>query len=105
MELSDFSNEFTHFKILPCYRHQNERVKIIKFDDEILIAPSIDSFMKDSYLSTLKKIEKKDSPQPENVDDFENEEIDLDALELDLQLVVQDINRSAISVSGTDEKR
>lgn len=38
-------------------------------------------------------------------DDFENEEIDLDALELDLQLVVQDINRSAISVSGTDEKR
>lgn len=31
--------------------------------------------MKDSYLSALKKIEKKDQPQSENVDDFETEDI------------------------------
>lgn len=73
--MNDYSNEFTHFKILPCYRHQNERIKLIKFDDEIFVSPSIDSFMKDSYLSTLKKIEKKDQPQPENVEDFETEDL------------------------------
>ena len=55
MELNDHPSEFSHFKIIPCYRYQNERNKFIQFEDELYIATSWDESLKESYLVIQKK--------------------------------------------------
>ena len=87
VELQDHPSEFTHFKLYPCYRHQNERIKLIQFEDEVYIAASFESFSRESYLSVQKKSERKEEDIQEDLEENENGENSIDkGLQCDLTI-------------------
>lgn len=49
--MEENSSEYSLFKILPCYKYQNELDKFIKFSDDIYIASALENINKDAYLS------------------------------------------------------
>ena len=51
MQLEENSSEYSLFKILPCYKYQNELDKFIKFSDDIYIASALENINKDAYLA------------------------------------------------------
>lgn len=51
LQLEENSSEYSLFKILPCYKYQNELDKFIKFSDDIFIASALENINKDAYLA------------------------------------------------------
>ena len=51
MQLEENSSDYSIFKILPCYKYQNELDKFIKFSDDIYIASAQENINKDAYLA------------------------------------------------------
>jgi len=89
VELGDHPSEFSHFKILPCYRYQNERNKFIKFDDELYIATAWDESLKDSFMVIQKKFS-----SSQNADDPS----DLEENEREADIESQFMNELSISI-------
>lgn len=56
LQLEENSSEYSLFKILPCYKYQNELDKFIKFSDDIYIASALENINKDAYLALATKI-------------------------------------------------
>lgn len=79
MELDDNPSEFSHFKILPCYRYQNERNKFIQFDDELYIATAWDESLKDSFLVIQKKFSSSQNPDENSELEDNQEEADIES--------------------------
>lgn len=90
MELDNHPSEFSHFKILPCYRYQNERNKFIQFDDELYIATSWDESLKDSFMVIQKKFSSSQSAEEaieieENTDEGEMESQFMNELSISIE--------------------
>ena len=51
LQLEENSSEYSLFKILPCYKYQNELDKFIKFSDDVFIASALENINKDAYLA------------------------------------------------------
>lgn len=60
--MEENSSEYSLFRILPCYKYQNELDKFIKFSDDIYIASALEYISKDAYLALATTI----STQKEN---------------------------------------
>ena len=50
VQLEDNPSEHSLFKILPCYKYQNELDKFIRFSDDVYIASSMENLNKEAYL-------------------------------------------------------
>lgn len=96
IELDDHPSEFSHFKILPCYRYQNERSKFIQFDDEILVSTAWDESLKDSFMVIQKKFS-----SSQNAD----EQSELEENEEEAEFESQFTNELSISVEKSTKYR
>lgn len=56
MQLEDHPSEFSLFKILPCYKYQNERDKFIRFSQDIYIASALENINRDAFLCLSSKL-------------------------------------------------
>ena len=56
MQLEDHPSEFSLFKILPCYKYQNERDKFIRFSHDIYIASALENINRDAFLCLSSKL-------------------------------------------------
>lgn len=54
--MEEFPNEFCLFKILPCYKYQNERDKFIRFSQDVLIASALENINRDAFLCLNSKL-------------------------------------------------
>lgn len=54
--MEETPSEFSLFKILPCYKYQNERDKFIRFSQEIYIASSLESLNREAFLCLSSKL-------------------------------------------------
>jgi len=56
LQLEDHPSEFSLFKILPCYKYQNERDKFIRFSQDIYIASALENINRDAFLCLSSKL-------------------------------------------------
>lgn len=54
--MEDHPSEFSLFKILPCYKYQNERDKFIRFSQDIYIASALENINRDAFLCLSSKL-------------------------------------------------
>lgn len=54
--MEETPSEFSLFKILPCYKYQNERDKFIRFSQDIYIASSLESLNREAFLCLSSKL-------------------------------------------------
>ena len=53
--MADNPNEYTVFKIFPCYKYQNERDSFIRFQDDVFIASAMENMNKNAYICLATK--------------------------------------------------
>lgn len=53
--MEDNPNEYTVFKIFPCYKYQNERESFVRFLDDVYIASAMENMNKNAYVSLASK--------------------------------------------------
>lgn len=73
MQLEENSSEYSLFRILPCYKYQNELDKFIKFSDDIYIASALENINKDAYLALSTKIHNENEGNLLKTENLENE--------------------------------
>lgn len=57
--MEDNSNEYTVFKIFPCYKYQNEKDSFVRFLDDVYIASAMENMNKNAYVNLASKGENK----------------------------------------------
>lgn len=55
MNLEENPSDSSLFKILPCYKYQNERDKFIRYSDDIYISSSLENLNKEAFLGLVTK--------------------------------------------------
>jgi len=56
LQLEEIPSEFSLFKILPCYKYQNERDKFIRFSQDVYIASALENINREAFLCLSSKL-------------------------------------------------
>ncbi len=71
--MEENTSESTLFKIMPCYKYQNERDKFIRFSDDIYISSSLENLNKEAFLGLVTKKVVDAKPRKYSMEEEESE--------------------------------